>query len=430
MPVPTTIDAFLELGYRSRLFDKTAVAAFCAQLGPNGSQPQTPQQLAEALIRGGMLTNFQAEKLLSGRWRGFEISGKYRLLERLGAGGMGAVYLCEHILMGRRVALKVLPIAQAEDDASLKRFYREAKAVARLDHPNIVRAHDIDHEDKLHFLVLEFIDGVNLHEFVKKNGTLAPARAAHYIRQAAFGLQHAYQAGLVHRDIKPGNILLDRQGLVKLLDMGLARFFDDDGTAFAKTHEQGYSIGTADYMAPEQTLDYRVDIRADIYSLGGTLYYLLVGKSPFQDGTLPQKMIWHQVRQPKPVRALRPDVPEDLARVLDKMIAKEPERRYQTPAEVSAALAEVIREAIPAPTAEEMPPLISAGLNQPISQSSQQTAPRTPGTATMPGSRTGTAILNGVSASETASDTLMAAHSDTRLSGGDSAVKSPAPKTA
>src|SRR5208283_3658889 len=142
-------------------------------------------------IRAGFLTNFQAEKLLTGRWRGFLISGKYRLLDRLGSGGMGAVYLCEHVLMGRRVALKVLPINQAEDPASLARFYREARAVARLDHPNIVRAHDIDHEDKLHFLVLEFIDGVNLHEFVKRNGTLSVGRAVSFIRQAALGLEHA-----------------------------------------------------------------------------------------------------------------------------------------------------------------------------------------------------------------------------------------------
>ncbi len=396
MPVPTTIDAFLELGYRSGLLDKAALEGFCATIDPNGS----PQQLADSLIRAGFLTNFQAEKLLSGRWRGFQISGKYRLLERLGAGGMGAVYLCEHILMGRRVALKVLPIAQAEDPASLARFYREAKAVARLDHPNIVRAHDIDHEDKLHFLVLEFIDGVNLHEFVKKNGILAPLRAAHFIRQAAIGLQHAHEAGLVHRDIKPGNLLLDRCGMIKLLDMGLARFFDDDGGAFAKTYEQGFSIGTADYMAPEQTIDYRVDIRADIYSLGGTLYYLLVGKSPFQDGTLPQKMIWHQVRQPKSVRALRRDVPEGLAQVLDKMMAKEPERRYQTPAEVAAALAPFVIEPVPLPTPQEMPPLISAGLNQPNSHPSQQTAPRTPGTVTMPGSRTGVLVPNTASAAK------------------------------
>jgi serine/threonine protein kinase len=358
MPAPTTIAAFLELGLKSGLLEKPVVDAFCQEMRKAGTLPEAPQALAEALIREGHLTHFQADKLLAGRWRGFLISGKYRLLDRLGAGGMGAVYLCEHILMGRRVALKVLPISQAEDPASLARFYREARAVARLDHPNIVRAHDIDREDKLHFLVLEFIDGCNLHEFIKKNGTLDPVRAAHYIRQAALGLQHAHKAGLVHRDIKPGNLLLDRQGVIKILDMGLARFFDDDGGAFVKQYEEGYVIGTADYLAPEQTVDNRVDIRADIYSLGGTWYYMLTGKSPFQDGTVHQKMIWHQVRQPKPVRTLRSDVPEGLARIMEKMMAKEPIRRFQTPQEVIDAVTPYTQAPIPAPTPEEMPPMV------------------------------------------------------------------------
>lgn len=371
MPVPTTVDSFLEFGYRSGLLEAGAVQAFQSHL--NGHAPTTPRALADALIEHGMLTSFQAEKLLAGRWRGFVIAGKYRLLERLGAGGMGAVYLCEHVHMDRRVALKVLPFAQAADPACLARFYREARAVARLDHPNIVRAHDIDREDKLHFLVLEYVDGCNLHAFVRRNGVLNPIRAAHYIRQAALGLQHAHEAGLVHRDIKPGNFLLDRQGCVKILDMGLARFFHEDSGAYVKEYETGYVIGTADYLAPEQVVDSQVDIRADIYSLGGSLYYLLVGKSPFQDGTVAQKMIWHQVRQPKSIRTLRPDVPEELARILDRMMAKEPARRYQTPAEVAEALATIAVGSMPPPTAEEMPPPSLAPAGRPSSHISAAT---------------------------------------------------------
>src|SRR5438132_553602 len=149
MPAPTTIDGFLELGYKSGLFERETIALQQETWQQVGSVPQSPQQFADALILAGLLTRFQAEKLLTGRWRGFLISGKYRLLERLGAGGMGAVYLCEHILMGRKVALKILPIQQAEDPASLARFSREARAVARLAHPHIVRAPDIDHEDTL-----------------------------------------------------------------------------------------------------------------------------------------------------------------------------------------------------------------------------------------------------------------------------------------
>src|SRR5207248_7956489 len=141
--------------------------------------------------------------------------GKYKVLERLGSGGMGSVYLCEHKLMRRRVAVKVLPTAKAEDKASLDRFYREARAVAALDHPNIVHAYDIDQDEQLHFLVMEYVDGASLQELVKRSGPLDPVRAAHYIRQAALGLDHAHKAGLVHRDIKPANVLVDRQGTVK-----------------------------------------------------------------------------------------------------------------------------------------------------------------------------------------------------------------------
>src|SRR5262249_36600995 len=157
-----------------------------------------------------------AENLLAGKWKGFIISGKYRLLQRLGAGGMGCVYLCEHILMRRRVALKVLPLNQAQDVAALERFYRQARALAALDHPKLARAPDNDHQAKLHFLAMEYVDGASLQDIVRQHGPMDVLRAAHYIRQAALGLQHAHEAGLVHRDIKPGNLILDRTGTVKV----------------------------------------------------------------------------------------------------------------------------------------------------------------------------------------------------------------------
>jgi len=385
MPAPTTIDGFIELGFKSGLLERDSVDSCWDTWNRQRVKPNSPKEFADALIKEGLLTHFQAEKLIAGRWRGFLICQKYRLLDRLGAGGMGQVYLCEHITMGRKVALKILPIQQAEDPASLERFYREARAVARLDHPNIVRAHDIDHDDKLHFIVLEFVDGVNLHDFIRRNGTLKPERAAHYVRQAALGLQHAHESGLVHRDIKPGNLLLDRQGVVKILDMGLARFFHEDSAAFIKEYEVGYIIGTGDYIAPEQIIDSRVDIRADIYSLGGTMYYLLTGKSPFQDGSNAQKIIWHQVRHPKSLRVVRPDVPEDLLRVFERIIAKEPDRRYQTPLDLADALEPFTRGPIPAPTLEEMPTSVLSSVQRPLSQSMQPTAPQTPGTEREPG---------------------------------------------
>jgi serine/threonine protein kinase len=188
---------------------------------------------------------------------------------------------------------------------------------------------------------MEHIDGANLHELVKQQGPLSIPVAAHYIRQTALGLQHAHErAGLIHRDVKPGNILVDRTGVVKVLDLGLARFFHDSEDQLTKDFDEKV-MGTADYLAPEQVADgANVDIRADIYSLGATFYYLLTGQPPFDKGAATAlKRIWHQVRQPKPVELLRPEVPEALGQVVARMMAKEPSKRYQTPLEVADALA-------------------------------------------------------------------------------------------
>src|SRR5215470_13853420 len=304
-----------------------------------GSLPPDPPGLAFQLVRDGLITHFQAEQFLQGKWRRFTI-GKYKVLERLGTGGMGSVYLCEHMLMKRRVAVKVLPAAKAEDSSSLERFYREARAVAALDHPNIVRAYDIDKDENLHFLVMEHVDGSSLQEIIKKVGPIDVLRAAHYIRQAALGLQHAHEtAGIVHRDIKPGNILVDRNGIVKVLDMGLARFFNDKDDILTKKYDENV-LGTADYLAPEQALDsHGVDIRADIYSLGATFYFCLTGRTPFNEGTVAQKLIWHQTRQPKSIRQMRPGVPDGLAALIERMMSKDPAQRPQTPQEVADLLA-------------------------------------------------------------------------------------------
>jgi serine/threonine protein kinase len=355
MPSPSTIDEFLDLVRKSAVVDEKRLAAHLDRLRAGGTFPTEPNALAGLLVRDGLLTHFQAEQLLQGKWRRFSI-GKYKVLERLGAGGMGSVYLCEHKLMRRRVALKVLPTAKAEDPSSLERFYREARAVAALDHPNIVRAYDIDQEDKLHFLVMEHVDGASLQEIIKKTGPMDVLRACHYVRQAALGLQHAHEtAGLVHRDIKPGNILVDRNGIVKVLDMGLARFFHDEEDILTKKYDENV-LGTADYLAPEQALDsHSVDIRADVYSLGATFYFCLTARTPFAEGTVAQKLIWHQTRQPKPLRALRPEVPEGVAALIEKMMAKDPAQRYQTPQAVADVLAPWTQTPIPPPPDEEMP---------------------------------------------------------------------------
>ena len=221
MPVPATNEELYSLIAKSGVLDESRVKTYVDRLQASGEHTSDPIKLGELMVRDGLLTNFQAEQLLQGRWKRFFI-GKYKVLERLGVGGMGQVFLCEHKLMKRRVALKVLPVAKSKDEATLQRFYREARAVASVDHPNIARAYDIDEDGDLHFLVMEFVDGTNLHDLVRRSGQLTWLRAAHYIYGSAVGLQHAHEMGLVHRDIKPANILVDRSGVVKLLDMGLA----------------------------------------------------------------------------------------------------------------------------------------------------------------------------------------------------------------
>ncbi len=357
MASPSSSAELLELVQKSGLVEEKRLAAYADKLRAENALPPDAKALAARLIADGLLTHFQAEQILQGKWRRFNI-GKYKVLEKLGAGGMGSVFLCEHKIMRRLVAIKVLPTAKANDPSSLERFQRESRAVGALDHPNIVRAHDIDEDDKLHFLVMEYVDGASLQDIVKKTRQMDYTRAAHYIRQAALGLQHAHEtAGLVHRDVKPGNVLVDRNGVVKLLDLGLARFFHDEEDMLTKKYDENV-LGTADYLAPEQATDsHSVDIRADIYSLGATFYFCLTGRTPFAEGTVAQKLIWHQTRMPKPIRGFRPDVPDELIAVIEKAMAKDPAQRYQLPIEFAAALNPWTQEPIGPPPDVEMPQL-------------------------------------------------------------------------
>ncbi len=375
-----SIDSFLELVRKARVVDESRLSPYIEKLQAVKALPSEPGRLAGLMVRDAILTQFQAEQILAGKWRGFHV-GKYKILEKLGHGGMGTVYLAEHHFMKRRVAVKVLPKSTASDPSSLERFYREAKAVAALDHPNIVRAYDIDQDGELHFLVMEYVDGSSLQEIVKKTGVMSPLRAAHYIRQGAQALAHASEISLVHRDIKPGNLLVDRTGTVKILDMGLARFFNDEEDLITKKYDENV-LGTADYLSPEQAIDsHNVDIRADIYSLGCTFYYTLTGKPPFGEGTVAQKLIWHQTRQPRPLKDWRNDVPDDLVTVINKMMQKAPEQRYQKPQQVVDALAPFTRTPIPPPTDDELPKLSPAaqmsasdGLNAPVSIATSKTS--------------------------------------------------------
>jgi hypothetical protein len=289
------------------------------------------------LIQAKLITSWQSEKLLEGRHKGFFL-GKYKLLGHLGTGGMSSVYLAEHGLLHRRVAIKVLPERRVGDSSYLARFHQEGQAAARLDHRNIVRAYDIDNEGNVHYLVMEFIEGRDLQQLVKQQGPLGYEMAADYVAQAADGLEHAHNASLVHRDIKPANLLVDEKGVVKILDMGLARIDDGERSSLTVAHDENV-LGTADYLSPEQARDsHGVDRRADIYSLGCTLYFLLTGHPPFPEGSLPQRLLKHQTEAPKSIYEDRPDAPRDLVLICQKMMVKAREGRQQTAAEVSRDL--------------------------------------------------------------------------------------------
>jgi hypothetical protein len=264
---------------------------------------------------------------------------RYRVLGPVGAGGMGVVYRAEHLLMGRVVALKVLHRQLTEWPAVIERFRREVQAAAGLSHPNIVAALDADQAGDRHFLVMEYVEGTTLARLVNEHGPLPPESACEYARQAAMGLQHAHGQGLVHRDIKPANLMLTPDGWVKVLDFGLVRLGPDadGGVTAADT-----LLGSVDFLAPEQADDPRTaDTRADIYSLGCTLYFLLTGRPPFAGGNLIQRLKAHALREPPPLEDARPDLdfPRGLERVVRKMLAKDPARRFRTPADVAEALA-------------------------------------------------------------------------------------------
>ncbi|MFO1043368.1 MAG: serine/threonine-protein kinase [Planctomycetaceae bacterium] len=343
MTLKLTAASFLAGVKQSGLIDPDRLDALVNEIHQAGIDCNDSMAIATALVDRKALTEWQSDKLLQGRHKGF-ILGRYRLLSLLGAGEMSAVYLAEHILMERRCAIKVLPANKVQDTSYLGRFHREARAVASMNHANIVRAYDVDKQTEsgtdIHFLVMEYVEGRNIEQIVKEQGPLDYVSAVDYIRQAADGLGHAHQSGMVHRDVKPGNLLIDNTGVVKLLDLGLARFFKTtDEESLTIKHDEKV-LGTADYLAPEQAVDsHQVDARADIYSLGCTMYFALTGHPPFTDGTLVQRLLAHQTKVPPSVRYERPDIDDSLLEILDKMMAKKAADRYQTASEVSEALA-------------------------------------------------------------------------------------------
>jgi serine/threonine-protein kinase len=349
-----SVEALLEVLCRVQLLTPEQIEEVARELGPHYTDPVA---LAEYLAKIEWLTDYQVWQLFHGQWDELVI-GPYQLLSPLGQGGVSDVFKAWDTGKGRIVAIKVLRQHLAQNADAVRQFQREREAVTRLSHPNIIRTYDAAQTDGARYCAMEFVEGMDLDRFVQRAGPLPVEQACDYVRQVAQGLQHAHQLGLVHRDIKPANLFLlhpplptdnaaARRGpdpVVKIIDWGLARLMPGSGEAPGSTghdtaEERGMLIGTADYIAPEQARDASiVDTRADIYSLGCTFYYLLAGRPPFAGATLMQKLMEHQEAEPAEIRTLRPDVPEEAAGILHKMMLKKPEERYQIPLLVVAAL--------------------------------------------------------------------------------------------
>jgi serine/threonine protein kinase len=348
MPPPAHVPDLLDRIRRSGIVPIDRLDGFLVGLHSVRLDPATPAEMLEQLIAAGLITRFHADKLAAGKYKGFQL-GSYLILDQIGTGGMGQVYLAEHARMRRLVALKVLPLFSSDDHVARERFFREARAAGTLDHPNIVRVFDLCQEGKLLYLVMEYVEGASLQMIVGRFGPMPVEIACHYARQIAFGLQHAHEIGFVHRDIKPANLLIDRLGVAKILDLGLVRSEADREAALTKQLDNRI-LGTADYVAPEQAINSSdVDIRADIYSLGATLYFLLTGRTLFPEGRTAQKLVWQQIKEPVPVERLRPEVSPELSRLVNRMLRKKPAERFQTPAEVFEALEPFVPDEVPPP---------------------------------------------------------------------------------
>ncbi len=353
-PQPIDRSTFLANVRQSKLLSEGQLSETLNEL------PETARgrAVARALVEKKLLTRFQAERLLAGRNSGF-LLGQYRILDQLGRGGMGRVFKAEHLAMKRVVALKVLAPKLMESDRARVLFLREAQAAAKLVHPNVVAAFDAGESQGHFFLVLEFVDGPNLDQLVRRHGPLPVNVACDYTKQTANGLHAAHILGMVHRDIKPANLLLQRSdpryadssspqehspGLIKISDFGLARLHSpvgelavDLGSTICTTRNT--VMGTPDYLSPEQARDlHETDIRSDLYSLGCTFYYLLTGKVPFPGGTALEKLIRHNSEQPAPLENFRSDVPSQVIDIVQRLMHKDPNERYQTPRELAEAL--------------------------------------------------------------------------------------------
>ncbi len=347
---PLTTEAIKKCLVEIGVMAEGAYQAFLTRMrGSHHDGPRDPRRVLKDLLAEGILTPFQASEIEAGLGKELRV-GNYLLLNVIGQGGMGVVYRALHLRMNRVVALKVMRRNPLGDDDFVPRYLREVHASARLNHPNVIAAFDADEADIGFYLVMEYVEGTDLEQILQKTGPLTIDEGISAIRQAAEGLGFAHAHGIVHRDVKPANLMRDLRGVVKVADLGLAHLQLQDALRedYAATGK-GFVAGTLDFMSPEQAYDTStVDHRADIYSLGCTLYYLLTARLLFNDPTPAGKILAHREHPAPSLRQFRPDAPELLDDVFQKMVAKRPSDRFASMAEVVLHLEQLSRRSVPA----------------------------------------------------------------------------------
>ncbi|QDV33771.1 serine/threonine protein kinase [Tautonia plasticadhaerens] len=312
-----------------------------------GDYPIDSTEMARKLVKDRVLTEYQARRLLSNRPGGL-IIGRYIILEKLGAGSMGRVYKAQHRMMNRISALKIIAPEISNNQRVVARFQREMRLVGKLNHPNIIQAFDADKDRGILYIAMEYVDGDSLGQRLRSKGVIPPETLAEYASQAALGLQHAHERGIIHRDVKPSNLLLGTQGVIKVLDLGLATLHEADEDAQFKTAD-GVAVGTIDYMSPEQACGRDVDPRSDLFSLGCTMYHLLTGRLPFPGNSPVERLGARITGAHVPIPSVKPETPRRLVEVMDRLLANSPGDRYGSAAEAAEALHSVFQKLPPSP---------------------------------------------------------------------------------
>jgi serine/threonine-protein kinase len=329
----------------------------------SGVYPRDSLRLAERLVADRVLTPYQGERLLKNKPQSL-IFGRYVIIDRIGTGSMGRVYMARHLLMDRIVALKIIAPEYVASARKIARFQREIRLISRLDHPNVVRAFDADRIANVPYIAMEYVKGQNLHQRLQERGPLSVEDAIQFIAQAAHGLAHAHDQGVVHRDVKPSNLLLSRDRKLKVLDFGLAVLMEPDSDDACRTND-GVAVGTIDYMSPEQTCGQQIDGRSDLYSLGCSMYHLMTRRMLFP-GTSTIERLAHRAKGERvKIGEMHPEFPSGLVEVMEKLLAFRPEERFQSAHDAAEALWALTRRSAQLSSsssqADDLPPVSSNG---------------------------------------------------------------------